>query len=213
MLIALSPATPAIRPAPSLLALKWAYWLMIDHDGHRSLLQRHGFDDEGLAADLGLAEMTGSNAYDPTRALLRLKHERQAFDQAFPAPDYPDRLRDNLLALGDLIGLDRVGQRLLGLGVLLQTEPLLVDAAGHLGQLGLNRTLRVLASLLDTPEEDFLPYLYDEGCLARHGLLEINARPGSVLSLNERLVARHPERLKLLRFSRHPAELLTQPRR
>lgn len=213
MLIALSPATSAIRPAPSLLALKWAYWLMIDHNGHRSLLQRHGFDDEGLAADLGLAEMTGSNAYDPTRALLRLKHERLAFDQAFPAPDYPDRLRDNLLALGDLIGLDRVGQRLLGLGALLQTEPLLVDTAGHLGQLGLNRTLRVLASLLDTPEEDFLPYLYDEGCLARHGLLEINARPGSVLGLNERLVARHPERLKLLRFGRHPAELLTQPRR
>lgn len=213
MLIALSAATSTIRPAPSLLAMKWAYRLMIDHGGHRRLIHPHGFDDEGLAADLGLAEMAGSNAYDPTQALLRLIGEHRAFDRAFPAPDYPDRLKDNLHTLAELIGMNKVEQRLLGLCVLLQTDSLLGSAASHLGQLGLVQTLEVLAALLDIPEEDILPYLYNESCLARHGLLEINARPCSALNLSERLVTRHPERLKLLRFGRHPAELLAQARR
>ena len=52
-----------------------------------------------------------------------------AFDLTFLLVGYPDRLQANVQALGQLIGLDAVEQRILAFCVLLHTDPCLNDAS------------------------------------------------------------------------------------
>ncbi|MQT75007.1 AAA family ATPase [Pseudomonas helleri] len=190
------------------LSLKLVFMLMLDLGGHRNFIQRHHFNDDEIAAELGLQELVDAEDFSPAMALRRLKRERLAFDLAFPAPDYPDRLQANVQALGQLIGLDAIEQRILGFCVLLHTDPCLNDASDQLGALGFNRTIRVLSTLLDTPQEDLLPYLVNEGRLVRAGLLEINARSCTMSTLSSRLVIESSDFLQQLRFSRgQPIEL------
>lgn len=176
--------------------------LMLDLGGYRNFIQRHHFNDDDLAAEFGLQELVDADDFNPALALRRLRLERKAFDLALPSPGYPDRLEENLQALGDLIGLDAVEQRILGFCVLLHTDPRLSDAADLLGSIGLNRTIRVLSSLLDIAQEDLLPYLSNEGRLVRAGLLEVNARSCAVTTISNRLVLENTDFLQQLRFSR-----------
>lgn len=195
-------------PDTCALSLKLVFMLMLDLGGHRVFIQRHHFNDDEVAAELGLQELVDADDFSPAMALRRLKSERLAFDLAFPAPGYPDRLQANVEALGQLIGLNAVEQRILGFCVLLHTDPCLNDASDQLGVLGFNRMLRVLSTLLDTPQEDLLPYLANEGRLVRAGLLEINTRSCTVSTLSSRLVIENSDFLQQLRFSRgQPIEL------
>ena len=135
--------------------------LMLDLGGHRNFIQRHHFNDDEIAAELGLQELVDADDFSPALA----------FDLTFLLVGYPDRLQANVQALGQLIGLDAVEQRILAFCVLLHTDPCLNDASDQLGALGFNRTLRVLSTLIDIPQEDLLPYLANEARLARAGLL------------------------------------------
>ena len=38
------------------LSLKWSFQLLLDLGGHRNLISRHGFNDDDLARELGLAK-------------------------------------------------------------------------------------------------------------------------------------------------------------
>ena len=190
------------------LSLKWAFILMLDLGGHRTLIQRHHFNDDDLAVELGLGALVDADDFIPAQALLRLKRERLCFDHAFPRPGYPDQLEVNLQGLGQLIGLDAVERRILGFCVLLHTDPRLLDATDQMGALGFNRALRILSTILDTPQEELLVYLSNEGRLLRAGLLEVNARSCAVTTLSSRLVIESTELLQQLRFSRaQPIEL------
>ena len=135
--------------------------LMLDLGGHRNFIQRHHFNDDEIAAELGLQELVDADDFSPALA----------FDLTFLLVGYPDRLQANVQALGQLIGLDAVEQRILAFCVLLQTDPCLNGASDQLGALGFNRTLRVLSTLIDIPQEDLLPYLANEARLVRAGLL------------------------------------------
>lgn len=192
------------------LSLKWVFMLMLDFGGHRSLIERHHFNDDELARELGLQELIDAEEFSPAVALRRLKHERSLFEQAFPAPGYPDRLADNLQALGELIGLDLVEQRILGFCVLLHTDPRLSDAADLLGCVGVNHAFHVLSALLNVAQEELASYLSNEGRLVRAGLLKANARCGALSTLSSHLVITSTDFLQQLRFSRgEPIELFT----
>lgn len=183
------------------LSLKWAFMLMLDLGGHRNFVQRHHFNDDDLAAELGLQELVDADDFSPALALRRLRGEREAFDLAFPVPGYPDRLEANLQALGELIGLDVVEQRILGFSVLLHTDPCLHEASDQLGAIGINRTQRVLSVLLGVAQEDLRPYLSNDGRLVRAGLLEVNAQSCALTTLSSRLVIESADFLQQLRFS------------
>lgn len=39
------------------LSLKWAFMLMLDLGGHKNFIQRHHFNDDEIAAELGLQDL------------------------------------------------------------------------------------------------------------------------------------------------------------
>lgn len=190
------------------LSLRWAFALLLDFGGHRNLIQRHHFQDDELARELGLEALIDAEDFSQAQALRRLKHERLLFEEAFPAPGYPDRLAANLRALGELIGLDVVEQGILGFCVLLHTDPRLSDAADLLGCIGVNHACRVLSALLDVDSELLAARLGSAGRLVRAGLLEAKMRTGTPSSLGGHLLIASAGFLQQLRFSRGgPLEL------
>lgn len=184
------------------LSLRWAFALLLDFGGHRNLIQRHHFQDDELARELGLEALIDAEDFSQAQALRRLKHERLRFEETFPAPGYPDRLAANLRALGELIGLDVVEQGILGFCVLLHTDPRLSDAADLLGCIGVNHACRVLSALLDVDSELLAARLGSAGRLVRAGLLEAKMRTGTPSSLGGHLLIASAGFLQQLRFSR-----------
>jgi len=65
---------------------------MLDLGGHRQLIQRHGFNDDGVATELGLGELVDADEFDAALALRQLKRARKAFDQPQTMVGYPDLL-------------------------------------------------------------------------------------------------------------------------
>ncbi|MDF9776696.1 AAA family ATPase [Pseudomonas baetica] len=190
------------------LTLKWSFMMMLDLGGHRNLIQRHGFNDDELAIELGLQALIDEEDFHPRQALLRLKGERKLFDEAFTTYDYPDMLEENLEALGELLGLDAAELRILGFCVLMHTDPTLTNAADELGMLGFNRMLAVLSTLLDIPQLQLTRYLSNDGQLVRAGLLEVNTLSCSVTTLSSRLSVGNSDLPGLMRFNQdEPIEL------
>ena len=71
------------------LTLKWSFMMMLDLGGHQNLIQRHGFNDDELAIELGLQALIDEEDFHPRQALLRLKGERKLFDETFTSYDTP----------------------------------------------------------------------------------------------------------------------------
>lgn len=190
------------------LTLKWSFMMMLDLGGHRNLIQRHGFNDDELAIELGLQALIDEEDFHPRQALLRLKGERKLFDETFTTYDYPDMLEENLEALGELLELDAAELRILGFCVLMHTDPTLTNAADELGMLGFNRMLAVLSTLLDIPQLQLTRYLSNDGQLVRAGLLEVNTLSCSVTTLSSRLSVGNSDLPGLMRFNQdEPIEL------
>lgn len=190
------------------LTLKWSFMMMLDLGGHRNLIQRHGFNDDELAIELGLQALIDEEDFHPRQALLRLKGERKLFDETFTTYDYPDMLEENLEALGELLELDAAELRILGFCVLMHTDPTLTNAADELGMLGFNRMLAVLSTLLDIPRLQLTRYLSNDGQLVRAGLLEVNTLSCSVTTLSSRLSVGNSDLPGLMRFNQdEPIEL------
>ena len=190
------------------LTLKWSFMMMLDLGGHQNLIQRHGFNDDELAIELGLQALIDEEDFHPRQALLRLKGERKLFDETFTTCDYPDMLEENLEALGELLGLDAAELRILGFCVLMHTDPTLTNAADELGMLGFNRMLAVLSTLLDIQQLQLTRYLSNDGQLVRAGLLEVNTLSCSVTNLSSRLSVGNSDLPGLMRFNQdEPIEL------
>ncbi|HCH75434.1 ATPase [Stutzerimonas stutzeri] len=182
------------------LSLRWAFSIMLDLGGHRQLIQRHGFNDDGVATELGLGELVDADEFDAALALRQLKRARKAFDQPQTMVGYPDRLAQNLATLGRLLGLDDNEQRLFGFCVMMHTDSTLSDAAEMLGSMGYNRTLRALSVLLDIPQQALPDLLSREGRLVRSGLLSVTITNSIMATLPHRLSIDSQDFLGMLRF-------------
>lgn len=197
------------------LTLQWIFTLIQDLGGHRQLINERGFSDGALARELGLADLEDDcppswdedafprNARQPGSrqpALNRLKVERRLFLRAFPQPGYPDNLQENLDKLAQLIGLDETDCALLGFCVLMHSDALLEEATDQLGQVGFNRTLRVLATLLGHPVEAIRKSLSGDGALIRSGLVEVNMKRTYRSGLVDRLSIGNRDLLQDMRF-------------
>jgi transitional endoplasmic reticulum ATPase len=203
------PHSPDISP----LAVKWMFAIMLDLGGHRQLILENGLNDDDVALELGIASlqqnfeeiMAGLGDDSPRKrsfkqkALARLKKERQLFDLAHPCPGYPDNLADNLDNLAQLIGLDEIDKTLLGFCVVLHTDAALDKAADQLGNIGFNRMLRTLSTLLQVPMDTLRLRLTDNGLLVRAGLIQVGVTRGMYGGLDERLKPKNSDLLHTLR--------------
>src|SRR5690606_29250319 len=133
------------------------------------------------------------------QALLALEQERKLFSKAFPSPQLPDNLSENLEKLAQLIGLDDIEQRLIGFCSLMNTDPLLDDCCNQLGHIGFNRLIRVLSELMDIPQNDLRLRLSAEGRLVQSGLLSTNLRNGARNCMSDLLCFNNKDLLFSLR--------------
>lgn len=201
------------------LTLKWIFTLMLDLGGHRQLIGDRCFNEDALAQELGLAELEerfDGKAFDfdedddeprpkqqrtfRQQALARLKSEQRLFQHDYPAPGYPDNLGDNLCKLARLIGLDEVDRALLGFCVLMHSDALLEEATDQLGQVGFNRTLRVLSTLLGQPQDAIRRSLSSDSALIRSGLIEVSMTRTYRSGLIDRLGIGNQDLLRDLRY-------------
>lgn len=183
------------------LTMKWAYQMLLELGAHRSFINRHGFGDDGLAAELGLAEWVDNDGYMATKALSALRRQARGFNVDHPKPQYPDQLGNNLQMLGRLLNLNEAELQVLGFCVLMQNDPVLSDATDQLGLIGRNRALRALSALLGLSIIQLEACVAGDGPLVRAGLLEVDTAPRPVLPLNSRFSVAHQELPHLLRYS------------
>lgn len=169
------------------LSVHWMFSLVLRLGAHHRLLEDTHFAASEVAKELGLTQSDPLDEEDPFegclsrtntsrdrsifRALDKLEDEWQLLRQAYPSPPYPDRLADNLQALGDLIGLDCTDQKVLGFAVMLQTDDLLQETADLLEVISATRLPRMLSQILDLPLDALRLSLSRNGLLARSGLL------------------------------------------
>ncbi|MBB3102304.1 ATP-binding protein [Azomonas macrocytogenes] len=195
------------NPDTCTLALKWAFSLMVDLQGHRQLLERGCITDDEVARELGLEELVDAEHYSRTCALQCLKREYRLFTRNYPAPDYPEPLGSNLQALGRLVGLDEAETRVLGFCALLHADPLLNRCSDVFGAVGFNRLSQALSVLLELSDEEIQHCLATDGHLTACGLLTIQCDNGRH-DLEETLSFTSSDLLKQLRFHRGAAEEL-----
>ncbi|MHB0765367.1 AAA family ATPase [Stutzerimonas sp. NM35] len=200
------------------LTLHWMFKLIIDCGGHRELISHGCFNDDDIARELGIYWLEEDNLNDdgededliphrPGRkpsfrkqALLTLQQERKLFNKAFPSPELPDNLSENLENLAQLMGLDEFERQLIGFCSLMNTDPLLDDCCNTLGHIGFNRLIRVLSELLDIPHNDLRLRLSAEGRLVQSGLLVTNLRNGARNDMSDLLCFNNKDLLFSLRY-------------
>lgn len=198
------------------LTLHWIFRLILDCGGHRELIGHGCFNDDDIARELGIYWLEEDSLDDDEdedliphlhrrkpsfrkQALLALEQERKLFSKAFPSPQLPDNLSENLEKLAQLIGLDDIEQRLIGFCSLMNTDPLLDDCCNQLGHIGFNRLIRVLSELMDIPQNDLRLRLSAEGRLVQSGLLSTNLRNGARNCMSDLLCFNNKDLLFSLR--------------
>lgn len=199
----------AHQPDVCLLSQQWAFRLMIELQGHRKLLGRHGIDDDEVACSLGLGKWVEADTYNRLRAVQQLRRNAYSFAEAGYKIDYPEPLGSNLAALARLLSLDSVAFQLLGFCALIHSDSLLNRCVNLYGGIDNRRLLQALAALLQLPVESIQKALDRDGALISSGLLEINYGVGN-LDLEQRLSFNSHDLMNQLCFHRGTAEELFQ---
>lgn len=60
------------------LTLKWSFMMMLELGGHRNLIQRHGFNDDDLAVELGLQALIDEEDFQSASGAAALEGRAQA---------------------------------------------------------------------------------------------------------------------------------------
>ncbi|MFV9684431.1 AAA family ATPase [Pseudomonas sp. NY15367] len=191
------------------LAVQLAFRLMIELQGHRALLGRHGIDDDEVARALGLAKWVEAESYNRLRAVQQLRRNAWSFAEAGGQHDYPEPLRGNLAALAQMLGLNEVERKVLGFCALIHSDTLLNRSVNLYAGVDNRRLAQVLAVLLERPHEAIARALDKEGQLTASGLLSVNYSVGS-LDLEQRLSFNSHDLMNQLCYHRGTVEELFQ---
>lgn len=172
------PSSPSDIPP---IVRLWLLRLLVPLGGHREFMNQHGgFANEVLAEILGLANWldSGLREFNLTAVRSDLRKLHQAAEHKFGLAKAPSRLGSNVARLSKLVGLSGTDCRILEFAVLIQTERLLDDTAGWLGEMSSAKVFHALSVLLDLPEYEVRSSLSAQGILARSGLVSV-ARSGN----------------------------------
>ena len=165
-------AQPAALPAVVKL---WVLRILVPLGGHRRLIGPTGFDNDMLAAAIGLRdwiEPMGDFDAEAVRKAMRAMHRSAESRRHAHVPT--GCLKRNVERLSSLVGLSDVDTRILAFAVMLQMEPTLSDAAECLGSLTSMRALHAISTILGLPESDIRSSLHDSGALVSSGLACLN---------------------------------------
>ena len=153
----------------------WLLRLLVSLDVQRSLINEGGFGNPMLAEALGLGDHCDLTGKKIDRAKIRMVLQAlyQESENRQPVPSAPECLAKNIERLSEIVSLSEVDRRIIEFAVLHHNEGLLSDLTGHLGELPINRTFRVLSILLGIPEREIRMALSGQGALAKSGLVMV----------------------------------------
>jgi len=173
----------AVDPDP--IILLWLLRILVPLGGHREFVLSHGFNNDTLAEVIGLGHWIdpSPNDFDPkaVRSELRMLYQKAEKQSAKAAP--PACLRNNIGQLSDLVGLSTTDCRILEFAVSIHNERLLDDTADWLGQISSIKVFHALSVILNLPEPEIRASLSAQGILARSGLVSVDRRGTSTLSV------------------------------
>ncbi|WP_312703405.1 AAA family ATPase [Stutzerimonas nitrititolerans] len=182
------------------VVVRWMYALLLDMGGCTEFVAGEGFRDNDIAAALGVlgldsnVEPDGSGEGQPAlyrrarkygeeanasfyrRVFLELRDKRKAHLEQFPDLKLPEPLCSNVERLGNLVGLDEVDRKILAFSAMLASDTLLHECSRFIGPISFNRMLRVLANLLECPQDQVHDRLARSGTLLKAGLIETFGR-------------------------------------
>lgn len=161
----------------------WLLRLLVPLGGHRSFIQRHGFDDDMLAEAIGLGKWIDPAPleFDPQAVRAELRKIHRASESRPLDLEAPSVLGSNIERLSGLVGLSDADRRILEFAVLIHDERLLDDAADKLGRISSMRVFQTLSVLLDIPEHEIRSSLSAQGILAKSGLVSLDRNSSSTL--------------------------------
>ena len=158
---------------PSLLSL-WMLRLLVPLNGQREFVQSYGFQDDSIAALLGLGRwIEPSCAFDPRAARADLRNCHEKAEREICDSSAPRCLRRNVARLAALVGLTEVDSRILEFAVMIHGERALDDVADSLGALSSLKVIHALAVLLELPEAIVRASLDPKGPLSSSGILSL----------------------------------------
>jgi len=172
--VPVAPSFNAQQPEAGGLAMKLAFRLMMQLQGHRQLLGRSAIEDDEVAVSLGLGKWVDSETYNRARAQQQLRRNAWRFVEDNDDHEYPEPLRDNLQTLAQMLGLDEVERDILGFCALLHSDSLLNRCFNLFGVIDNRRLTQVLAVMLERPVEAVARALEQDGRLIASGLLSVS---------------------------------------
>jgi len=165
----------------------WILRLLVPLGVHRSLLTRHGVQNEEIVTAIGLSEWIDPDAgdFDLGTARAKLREIHAEAERCLREAKAPAVLRANIDRLAQLLGLSAVDCQILEFAILIRNERLLNDTADFLGVLSSAKATYVLSMLLDLPETQVKAALSAKGVLARTGLITMDHQGPSVFGGNQ----------------------------
>ena len=153
----------------------WILRILVPLGGMKYFVERFGYADEALASSLGFDTHADiENMADHQRTVAKVL-QRQYHEAEQHAEDYglPAMLESNIAQVQGLLGLSREETLLLAFAVMLKLDDRL-DSATDLfrGSVVKKRYHKILAIVLDIPENSVRAALHSQAVLKRSGLLE-----------------------------------------
>lgn len=180
------------NPDTCVLSVHWMFCMILRLGAHENLLRSFSFGDHALPRELGFSNLVAERDLDdkipvflggrpsPNQrtdedyvrlAIETMDYEWQLLQRDTPSPQYPDCLGENLAQLGVLHGLDELEQKIVGLAVLIDTDPFLTQVSDMLPAFD-QKVVSTVARLLDAKPEAVSARLVSSGSLAKLGLID-----------------------------------------
>lgn len=155
----------------------WISRILIPLGGYKNLLEKNGYANDRLAAEMGLKGVLDDDEYDlfeefnPKQALKELRENHQKLEAKAKQCRLPSELEANIKRLSRVIPLSEVDKKVLAFAVLVYNEELLNEAAELLGNVSYNRICHAVSVIIGVPAGKVTAALSGSGLLARSGLV------------------------------------------
>lgn len=173
------------------IARLWLLRIMVPLSGHRQFVQAQDLSDDSVANALGMGEFLEPLAdnFSPKLARTKLRQLHKAGERKLGDAKVPECLASNIERLSRLVGMSEADCRILEFRVIMELEPVLVEAAELLGMLSSLKVIHALSVLLALPEPEIRNSLDAKGVLAKSGLLSVErySRQSGMLRFADRL--------------------------
>src|SRR5690606_3434280 len=163
----------------------WCLRALVKLGGHKRFINPACLGCDDLGAFLGLEAFVDDSNFDSKQALKTLKRNHSRIEAHAASCEVPQILRENVNAVGNLVGLNETERRIIEFVVLLHAERLLDTAMDYVGDVTLAEVGMVMSALLKLPFGETQLALRNNSPLISSGLLQIDR--GGLSSIRRKL--------------------------